>query len=892
MGEDLHITDLIDLDILQNMQDSFCKLYGFPAIISDRNGVPVTQPSVSFDFCRDCVQTTRPGQECRKKCTRLGMEQAVKVNGPSTYICNGGLLYYTSPIVVNNTFMGTLTGGQILTQPMSQEQIEQYAKKWEIDPLFFSEQLKKVPIISEEELKNIAGFLYSITNGISSLAYNRYLVYQASQKIEQAAHMKSDFLANMSHEIRTPMNAVIGMAEMALRENLPPAARNYINQIKSSGKTLLSIINDILDFSKIESGKMDINFIEYSPMSIINDVANIINTRIGGEDIELILDISPDIPTELLGDNVRLKQIIINLSNNAVKFTQRGQVLLKMFARKKNENEIDLCVAVADTGIGIKKQDFPNLFHSFEQLDSKRNRNIEGTGLGLAISKKLLNLMYGDIQVKSEYGKGSIFSFSIPQRIVNENPAIKVANSSNLKTAALLKNIYVKRQLKLDIERLGISYNELHSEEDLLALTEQNVTHIFVEHYLFSEKIEQFFLVHPKITGVVMLDFFSEMQSNVPNLMIVKKPLYSLNLAMIFNHEDLYSGYNYSTDEDFEFIAPEAKILIVDDNKINLTVVEGLLEPLKMNIKTALSGREAIDMISKEKYDLIFMDHMMPELDGVETTHIIRRFHKEYDNVPIIALTANAIEGTKNMFLEEGMNDFVTKPIELRILVSKLKRWLPRERIQKVQSKQQETRTSSLKIEALDTDYALSMLGNEKLFWAVLKDYYRAIKKKAELIKRYEENEDWHNYTVEVHSLKSSSRQVGATELAKKAEQMEKAGNEENAALIRQYTSQMLEEYKQYLTILEPYFKEEQKSDYRKEEISAGLLKNYFSNMRIAFENLDMDQMEDVIKQMEQYRYYGQQKELFEQLQSAVEAIDVELCESIIQTWEKDLSHA
>ena len=892
MGEDLHITDLIDLEILQNIQDSFCKLYGFPGIISDSNGIPVTKPSVSFDFCQDCIQTSKLGRECKEKCTRLCMEQAAKNKGPSTYACNSGLTYYTSPIFVNGAFMGTLTGGQILTKPLTQEEINQFAEKRELDPVLFAEQIKKVPIFPEEKLKNLADFLYAITNGISSLAYNRYLVYQASQKIEQAAHMKSDFLANMSHEIRTPMNGVIGMAEMALREDLPPTARNYINQIKSSGKTLLSIINDILDFSKIESGKMDINFIEYSPMSIINDVANIINTRIGGEDIELIIDISPDIPTELLGDNVRLKQVIINLSNNAVKFTQRGQVLLKMYAVKKNEDEIDLCVAVADTGIGIKKQDFPNLFHSFEQLDSKRNRNIEGTGLGLAISKKLLNLMYGDIQVESEYGKGSVFSFSIPQRIVNGNPAIKVNEKNNIKAAGLIKNAYVKRQLKIDIERLGIPYIELTSEKDLLTLSDLNITHVFIEHHMFSDQMEQFFIANPKITGVVMLDFFSEMQTNVPNLMIVKKPLYSLNLAMIFNHEDLYSGYNYSTDEDFEFIAPDAEILIVDDNKINLTVVEGLLEPLNMKIETALSGREAIEMISKKKYDLIFMDHMMPELDGVETTHIIRRFHKEYDNVPIIALTANAIEGTRNMFLEEGMNDFVAKPIELRILVSKLKRWLPRERIQKVQSKEPESKTSSLKIEGLDTAFALGMLGSEKLFWAVLKDYYRAIKKKAELIKRYEENEDWHNYTIEVHALKSSSRQVGATKLADLAERMEKAGNEEKASLIHQCTDKMLEIYKQYLTILGPYFKEDQKSDYRKEEIPAGLLKKCFSDMRVAFENLDMDQMEDVMKQMEQYRYYGRQKELFEQLQSAVEAIDVELCESIIQTWEKDLSHS
>lgn len=888
MGEELHITDLIDVELLQNMQDSFCELYGFPAVISDSNGVPVTKPSVTFDFCKDCVQTTALGRECKEKCVRIEKEQAAKEGGASIYACNGGFLYYTTPITVNGSFMGTFTGGQVLSKPLTEEQTREMAKKWGIDFAFFAEQIKKVPVVSEKELKKRADFLCTISNGISSLAYNRYLVYQASQKIEQAAHMKSDFLANMSHEIRTPMNAVIGMAEMALREDLPPAARNYINQIKSSGKTLLSIINDILDFSKIESGKMDINFIEYSPMSIINDVANIIITRIGGEDIELILDISPDIPKELLGDNVRLKQIIINLSNNAVKFTNRGQVLLKMYAHRKNEDEIDLCVSVADTGIGIKKKDFENLFHSFEQLDSKRNRNIEGTGLGLAISKRLLNMMYGDIQVESEYGKGSIFSFSLPQRIVNEKPGIEVGDASSIRAAGIIGNAYVKRQLEMDIKRFGIDYVELGSEEELFLSEEQNITHLFVEYEQFSDKVEQFLVSHPNITGVVMLGFFTEMQTDIPNIMVVKKPLYSLNLAMIFNHEDLYSGYNYSTDEDFEFIAPEAEILIVDDNKINLTVVEGLLEPLKMKIETALSGREAIDMISTKKYDLIFMDHMMPELDGVETTRIIRRFHEEYNNVPIIALTANAIEGTKNMFLEEGMNDFVAKPIELRILVSKLKRWLPREKIQKVQSKQ-EKKEDSVEIEGLDTASALKMLGSEKLYWTVLKAYYRAIEKKAESIKKYEENEEWHNYTIEVHSLKSSSRQIGAVKLAEKAERMEKAGNEEDAALIHQCTDELLEEYRHYLTILKPYVKEEDKEDIKKKEIRPEILKQCFADMRIAFDNLDMDQMEEVEARMEQFSYDGWQKKMFERLQSAIEAIDVDTCEDIIHTWEEKL---
>lgn len=261
-------------------------------------------------------------------------------------------------------------------------------------------------------------------------------------------------------------------------------AKNYISQIKSSGQALLTIINDILDFSKIESGKMDINETDYEPMSLINDVVNIIMTRISNKKLELTLDVNPDLPHELHGDNIRVKQIIVNLANNAVKFTDSGNVHLKIDFKQTKEDQIILKAEIADTGSGIKKQDMAKLFQSFQQVDSKRNRNIEGTGLGLAICKQLLSLMDGEIQVNSVYGEGSTFSFSLPQKIVNKTPSIE-RRTEKMTAAGLVDNKYIAKEMETDILRFGVEYFRIESEEELSILEEKKPgIYLWNSHYL------------------------------------------------------------------------------------------------------------------------------------------------------------------------------------------------------------------------------------------------------------------------------------------------------------------------------------------------------------------------------------------------------------------------
>lgn len=885
---ELRLADLIDTEILQKLQDDFTEMTGMAAIVRDADGVPVTYGSNVPDFCVKYTRTSEEGCARCEQCYQKGAEQVMESGKAAVYFCHAGLIEFIAPIMAGGKFVGSFIGGHVFISTPDPEPLREIAEEIDVDSEEYLEAAGSVNVISQDEIDNAARFLYTIVDALSNMAYNKYLVYQSNIELERSGNMKSDFLANMSHEIRTPMNAVIGMAEMALREELPSAARDYILQIKEAGRSLLTIINDILDFSKIESGKMDIFEDEYEPMSIVYDVANIIMTRLRDKDVELILDIDPSLPNKLFGDSIRIKQVFLNLANNAAKFTSQGKIVIKMDNEEISDGRIQLQISVEDTGIGIKEEDVGKLFQSFQQVDSKRNRNIEGTGLGLAISKRLLDLMEGDIQLKTEYEKGSRFSFVIPQKVVDRTPSISVREPEKILIAGLISNPYVRESLYSDAAALGIDSVRLSSARDLLSFSSEKRLVLFIEYPMFTQAVEGFVLQNPDITAVLLINFDDQVNLEIPNLLIMKKPIFIMNIATILNGEELYFAEDMQK-KDFDFIAPEAHVLIVDDNAVNLTVAEGLLEPLKMKIETATSGKEAIEKITSFHYDIVFMDHMMPELDGVETTHIIRRFHPEYDNVPIIAFTANAVEGTKEMFCREGMNDFVAKPVEIRMLVSKVKQWLPVEKIQRVFDSRilgkKEKENTAIKVGDLDVESAINLLVSEELFWKVLTVFYHGIEKKAKLIQTLVEQENWIDYTVEVHALKNAAKQIGAMSLSEKAAALEIAGNARDLETIYQNTDAMLTQYLDYLPVLEPFCAEEEEDEEGKEEISEVILLECFRDMEDALDNLDMDRMEEAIKKMGQYHYEGWQHEMFEKLKEAVEEVDVETCETILEEW-------
>lgn len=895
MNEEITLTDLFEVDMLQRIQDAFAKMTGLSAQITDANGKPVTKGSNYTDFCGKYTRKSAIGCLRCEQCNKNGAERSLKSASAATYYCHAGLMDFAAPIMAGDTMIGCFVGGQFLTEPPDITKVMQVAAEIDVELIGYLQSVLKVPVIDKQQAENAADFLYILTNILSTISYHKYMMNQANIEIEKAASMKSDFLANMSHEIRTPMNAVIGLAEMALREDLPPNARDYINQIKSSGKTLLTIINDILDFSKVESGKMDIVEVEYEPVSVIHDVSSIVSTRLEKEDVEFILDMNPNIPRKLVGDNIRLKQIIINLANNAVKFTKNGQVKLSFDYKEIDSEDIELLFSVEDTGIGIKKNDLSKLFQSFQQLDSKRNRNIEGTGLGLAISKQLLQLMHGDIKVESTYGVGSTFSFTLPQKVIDMEPSIQVEHKEKEKLYGYIDNSYISKQLEEDLERLGFTYHNMTSTSELIDQLTDEDSYTFMESKSFTPEVQEYIINHPHITAIILVNFKSSVSYDIPNVIVAKKPLSSLFLAAIFNEEIQIFDDQEASDEYYDFTAPDARILIVDDNSVNLTVCEGLLEPLSMQIDTASSGQDAIEKISAKQYDLILMDHMMPEIDGIETTHIIRRFHKEYEEIPIISLTANAVSGIKEMFIKEGLNDFIAKPIEVRILVSKLKHWLPKAKVKNINMKNtqagKDNRTQQQEvlppaIKDLDTAAALKLLGSAKLFWNVLKDYYHAIPKKHALIKQYAEKKDWHNYTIEVHALKSASKQIGANKLSEDAAELEAAGNALNEQLILKKTPDLLELYAHYEEILKPFFPEEDATSTNdKELINKTVLLEAFEKLQGALDELDMDGMEAVKDTLSQYRYEGHSLDLYKKLCSAIDELDPDACEAIMHDW-------
>jgi len=890
---DLHLTDFIDVKTLQKLQNAFEGLTGIAVAAVDANGAAVTERAGFCEFCQKYAKDGEEGHLHCGICSADGVEEVLKKGRFAIYNCYAGLVNFAVPIMAEGRLLGSLIGGQVFSGEPEDTFLEKLSGEIGADPKECEAAVKKIKIFSQEKINSAAQFLYTVADVLSDMAYHKNLVYRTNLELEKSMHMKSDFLANMSHEIRTPMNAVIGMAEMALREELPPAAKEHINQIKEAGKSLLTIINDILDFSKIESGKMDISVVDYEPISLIYDVANIVMTRLKGKKVELVLDISPTLPNKLSGDNIRIKQVLLNIAGNAAKFTFEGRILLKLDYIKTSSDEIELRIAVEDTGIGIKKTDIDKLFESFQQVDSKRNRNIEGTGLGLAISRHLLSLMNGSIQVESEYQKGSRFSFALPQKIVDETPCVSVREPSLILAAGLISNPYMNEGMQTDMAHLGVEYRTIHSVQELEGKTNGKKTFLFIESAMFTEEVKMYVKENQELTAVLIIDFFDDVKYDISNLLVMKKPVFALNIAVILNREELHFEDADSDDKGFDFIAPDAEVLLVDDNAVNLTVAEGLLEPLKMKIDTVMSGKAAIEKISKFRYDIIFMDHMMPELDGVETTHIIRRFHKEYENIPIIALTANAVEGTKEMFCREGMNDFVPKPIELRMLIGKVKKWLPPEKIKKTHGTlgvQKQAESGDIIVGDLNVAFAMKFLGSEELFWTILKVYYKSIEKKSKLIKELEEQENWPDYTIEVHALKSSSRQIGASALSEKAAALEKAGNAKDSVFIHRRTDEMLEQYRNYLAVLEPFCsdkkKESQKEAAEKKPIPDDVKKECFKDMRRAMDDLDMDGMAEVIQNMEQYSYKDRQQDLFERLKEAAEDIDVDRCEEILKEWD------
>ena len=507
-------------------------------------------------------------------------------------------------------------------------------------------------------------FCSSVASTLIELLNNQnQKLLRAVEEANRANESKSAFLSNMSHEIRTPMNAIVGITDIMLRTKRDPAEERYLLNIKNSGTALLSIINDILDFSKIESGKMMVVNDNYSFYSMLDDLSLIFWNRIGDKKIELLYDIDINMPDYIYGDAIRVRQLIINIVNNAIKFTDEGFVRLSVKVGKIEGNDIELFISVADSGQGIKEEDMPKLFSSFEQVNTKKNHSKEGTGLGLAISKQLINMMGGEIGVDSEFGKGTTFSFNIHQSITDKTVMpnyddLKQALSEK-KIAVAVKDEMLEASMRQLFATLGVSVADSvldKADYDICFTEESEINHI--------SATTKYILVNP-------YDDIADRDSGI----IFSKPLYISNL-----YGAIVEGKNDAdvVEEKEEQITFEGKkILLVEDNAVNTKVALLLFKPLMMEIDTAQNGQVALEMVQEKHYDLVFMDHMMPVMDGVEATLAIRKLGGDYyTNLPIIALTANVISEAKDVLLSAGMNDITTKPISMDNVIGILKKWL------------------------------------------------------------------------------------------------------------------------------------------------------------------------------------------------------------------------
>ena len=709
---------------------------------------------------------------------------------------------------------------------------------------------------------------------------------------QEASRTKSNFLANMSHEIRTPMNAILGMSELILREDTTDIVQEHANTIKNACRNLLAIINDILDISKIESGKLELVNVHYQLASVLNDVIGVVKIRADAKNLPLIIDIDSKLPSELFGDEIRIKQILINLLNNAIKFTHKGSVTLKIdgdIINEKSENEkfgnekLKLRFSIKDTGIGIRKEELEGIFCSFQQIDTKKNRDIEGTGLGLSISRQLSELMGGCISVESEYGVGSTFTSVVTQEIRNRQPLVSLRNAEKSKVI-----VYESRNLFVDsiensLKSLGAEYRLCANQSDLFEqLNEFGCRYIFVSslHYKKTRTLVEKIQPQPMIVLLLNNGEFS-LDKNVT---AVSMPIHCMQIANILNDDNLPSNYN-GAGKIFSIIAPTARVLIVDDNITNLKVAEGLLQPYKMEVDLANSGTQALEMVKRTKYDLIFMDHMMPVMDGIDTTIAIRALEGEYfAKVPIIALTANAISGVREMFKAEGLDDYLAKPIEISKLNGIILNWIPKEKQLKKESTDTKPDTVDFEISGIDVRAGLAFAGgNLENYREILQTYVIDGEKRLGEFSACHEKGDIKLFTTYAHALKSASASIGAVELSHEAAELEFAGKnndlsaiEKNQEAFRTKLSEAILNIKTYLSCAEVKVT----AIAAVKDADIVYLKEKLAEIRVLIEKVEFDSVEAVISDLFTYNWNREISGLLERMKNGMNLYDYDELES------------
>ena len=670
----------------------------------------------------------------------------------------------------------------------------------------------------------------------------RRTINSFQEKIDEVTeenNRANNFLANVSHEIRTPVNAVMGLSSVLKKESLPGPVMDNVTAISEAGHRVAEQIGDILDYTEIDMDKLSVTKESYMIASLVNDLlVQLSFTNDYG--LDLVVDMEATIPSELIGDSSKIKKILWHLIGNGYKYTDKGGVYVHIYPVER-EYGINLILEVKDTGIGMDDDEIDHIYDKFYQSDSHNVRVVGGLGLGIPIVNGFTKAMGGVIVIESEPGEGTTVRVSIPQTVTDSSPCISVREKENCVVAGFLgfmttghpkiREYYMEMIAHL-VSGLGVSFHRVESREHLEKLVEETkITHLFVGTGEYIENRNYIESLAEKMNVAVVADRGFDVEAD-PKIAILAKPFYGTQVANFLNH-----SFEDSTESGEEVMTcPGIKTLVVDDEPMNLWVAKGIFETYGMVVSTADSGQEAIDMCEIADFDIIFMDHMMPGMDGVEAMKRLRaNAQKKNKELCIVALTANAISSAKEMFLSEGFDGFIPKPVEITELERVLKRVLPKSAIQFERkadndmpaSEQKETIKKDLDafeiLERIgvDTTQGLSYCQKDKNFYCqLLLEYAKNSEEKIKNLQNYYADNDWEDYSIRTHAVKSTSKMIGAMGLYETAKFLEEASKNKDTDEINKKHDEFMIRYDKLMnTINELFAKDGDSKDEEDEDI-------------------------------------------------------------------------
>ena len=695
--------------------------------------------------------------------------------------------------------------------------------------------------------------------------------------LEETNRRTEDFLTNVSHELRTPINAVTGISAVMLKREEDAEKRKEIASIQEAGQRLFSQIEDILDYTEIDTGKMKVSKEPYVLSSLLNDIITGSQMLTEENAPEVIFDVDAKIPSALVGDARKIKKILRHLIDNAVRFTKKGGVYVRVYTLTKPYG-VNLCMEVSDTGIGIEKEDLEKITEKFFKSDGGKNRRTGGLGLGLPIVYGMVTVMEGFMQVDSNLNDGTTVTVSIPQAVADAAPGMVLENRASLSLAC-----YVRLE-KYEIPKVREYYNEmishlvtgldvpLHRVSDLEELKKlvsvYRLTHLFAGREEYEESRQFLDSLDQDVEIIVVADERFALPDN-GRVKLLNKPFYSFMIASVLNAEA--SGDTEILKEK-RMLCPGVKVLVVDDEPMNRRVAEEIFKRYQMQVQTAESGRMAIDLCEREDFDLVFLDHMMPEMDGIETLKRLRKIHTDSGRgLTVIAFTANAVSGAREMFLEEGFDEFVSKPVEHSELEHVLRKVLPKSAITWVDENIENIKKGDKNFEKdsrhevvqINTKSALAYCKNDMNFYQELlhKFVVDADKKKSE-IDHYFKREDYDNYRIVIHALKSTAKMIGADALSELAQELEAAVQNKDIGYVREYHEEMLLEYSRVVDRISETL-DGKKNDTDKPiakneaEISGDELLERLTELKEGLAAFEIDKSEAVISEMSETVYMG-----------------------------------